>query len=115
MFLYSNEGAEFYLWGGAGTAGPSSIRGCGRQNCLELPPELPQHAGAAAASVTACRREPGASARMPEGARPAVEACDGGCRCFCGSCLCNKSSSSFQHIIHTHSAIYVMGLTLFIK
>ncbi|MEQ2307130.1 hypothetical protein AMECASPLE_015139 [Ameca splendens] len=31
MFLYSNEGAEFYLWGGAGTAEPSSIRGCGRQ------------------------------------------------------------------------------------
>ncbi|MED6258444.1 hypothetical protein ATANTOWER_007539 [Ataeniobius toweri] len=27
MFLYSNEGAEFYLWGGAGTAGPSSLPG----------------------------------------------------------------------------------------
>ncbi|MED6246595.1 hypothetical protein ATANTOWER_020437 [Ataeniobius toweri] len=87
MFLYSNEGAEFYQWGGAGTAGRSSIRGCGRQK-------------------TACRREPGGSARMPGGARPAVEACPGGCRCFCGSCLCNKSSSSFQHVIHTHSAIY---------
>ncbi|MED6249993.1 hypothetical protein ATANTOWER_022822, partial [Ataeniobius toweri] len=40
------------------------------------------------------------------GARLAVDACHCGCRCFCGSRLCNKFSSSFQHVIHTHSAIY---------
>ncbi|MEQ2210949.1 hypothetical protein XENOCAPTIV_022823 [Xenoophorus captivus] len=43
---------------------------------------------------------------MPEGARPTGKACHGGCRCFRGSCLCNKSSSSFQHVMHTHYAIY---------
>ncbi|MED6255702.1 hypothetical protein ATANTOWER_013568 [Ataeniobius toweri] len=55
------SGAEFYLLGGAGTAGPSSIRGCGRQK-------------------TSCRREPG----YP-GARLGVKACHGGRRCFCGN------------------------------
>ncbi|MED6247364.1 T-complex protein 1 subunit zeta [Ataeniobius toweri] len=65
MFLYSNEGAEFYPLGGAGTAGPSSIRGSGWQ----------KHGGGSQGILRGCQKVPD---------RP-VEACHGGCRCFCGS------------------------------
>ncbi|MEQ2194487.1 hypothetical protein XENOCAPTIV_030049 [Xenoophorus captivus] len=36
-------------------------------------------------TATVCRRVAGDPARMPEGARPAGNVCQGGCRCFCGS------------------------------
>ncbi|MED6261695.1 hypothetical protein ATANTOWER_008614 [Ataeniobius toweri] len=78
MFLYSNEGAEFYLWGDAVTAGPSSIRGCGRQ----------KHA--AAYQKTACRREPGDSSLGRTGSAEPEEPGESVTDC-CSNCFCRLS------------------------
>ncbi|MEQ2230692.1 hypothetical protein ILYODFUR_032061 [Ilyodon furcidens] len=85
MFLHSNEGAEFICRAALGQQGRAQFVAVPEDSMPEL--------------LRQCHH----IMEESPGARLAVDACHCGCRCFCGSRLCNKFSLSFQKARHTHT------------